>query len=225
MKALPAVLFRLFWWLLFFWVMVFTAIMFAAVVPYFRFEHAADFLGTKTNRVLGLPHFQWAFYLHISSSIFVIFLGAFQFFPTIFSRFPRWHRISGRFYVGILLALAAPSGAVLAVYANAGLPAKTGFFLQSCLWWVVTAAAYRAIKKRDWALHTRMMMRSYALTLAALSLRTESYLMVYIWHTKPIETYVTVTWLSWVGNLILVETLIYFQVDKKLLRQFHPSVS
>ena len=53
------------------------------------------------------------------------------------------------------------------------------------------------------------MLRSLAVTTAAMSLRTESYILFYYLGTKPIETYLTVTWLSWVGNLFVADLLIY----------------
>lgn len=61
--------------------------------------------------------------------------------------------------------------------------------------------------------------RSYAVTLAALALRGESYVMYYAFHTKPIETYLTVTWLSWVGNLLLAEALLELGLGRYLLRE------
>jgi hypothetical protein len=61
------------------------------------------------------------------------------------------------------------------------------------------------------------MLRSYAITLAAMSLRTESYLMKYFFQTKPFETYLTVVWVSWVGNLVLCELLITFGFSKFLV--------
>ena len=61
------------------------------------------------------------------------------------------------------------------------------------------------------------MMRSFAITLAALTLRTEGYLFHYLLHTKPIETYVTLSWISWIGNLFIVEILLYLGIGKRLL--------
>jgi hypothetical protein len=103
---------------------------------------------------------------------------------------------------------------VLAFYANGGLPAKVGFTLQCLVWWGLTWVAWREIKNRRFLSHADMMIRSFAVTLAAMSLRTESYFMYYWFETKPIETYVTVTWLSWVGNLLLAEALIYAGLGK-----------
>ncbi len=198
-------------------VLYFTAVMAGEVFPYFRFEHAMNFLGTKTDAVLLRPDFQWAFYIHISSSLVVLLAGVWQFWPAFHRRWPVWHRNLGKIYVFTILALAAPSGLVLGYYANAGLPAKVAFMLQSTVWWVVTYLAWYEIRMHRLLPHTNMMIRSFAVTLAAMSLRTESYIMYYVFNTKPIETYVTVTWLSWVGNLLLAEVLVYAGVGARLL--------
>lgn len=198
-------------------VLAFIGIMAGEVLPYFHFEHAAHFLGTKTDAVLARMGFQVAFYLHITSSWWVILMGLTQFFPQILRRWPVWHRRLGMAYVLGILVVAAPSGLVLGLYANGGLPAEVSFVLQSMLWWGLTGMAWWQIRKKRPLLHTEMMIRSYAFTLAAMSLRTESWVMHYFWHTKPIETYLTVVWLSWVGNWVVAETLIFSGLARHLV--------
>jgi hypothetical protein len=201
-------------------ILVFTGIMLTKVIPYFRFEFATNFLGTKTDAVLHKIHFRTAFYIHITSSFFVMGAGIFQFFPTLLQKYPRFHRMGGKIYIALILLLAAPSGLVLAAYANGGLAAKVGFTIQCFVWWFTTYFAWSEIVKGAIAKHIDMMLRSYAVTLAAMSLRLESYIMYYAFETKPIETYLTVTWLSWVGNLLIIELLIYFGLGKKLFSSF-----
>jgi Predicted membrane protein (DUF2306) len=197
-------------------ILFFTGIMLLKIIPYMNFGFSTNFLGTKTDAVLYKTHFRIAFYLHITSSLIVMGMGIFQFFPVILRNFPRFHRNMGKLYIGLILLLAAPSGLVLAFYANGGLAAKVGFSIQCFVWWFTTYFAFIEIKQGNIAKHIDMMLRSYAVTLAAMSLRLESYIMYYVFETKPIETYLTVTWLSWVGNLLLIELFIYFGMGKKL---------
>ncbi len=199
-------------------VTAFTLLMFTKVVPYLSFEQEIDFLTTKTDRVLSKRDFQVSFYIHIVSSLWTMGLGVVQFIPFFVKKYPRLHQTLGKVYVFSVLFLAAPSGLGLAIYANGGLPAKAGFSLQCLVWWLTTWAAWREIRQRRWQPHIEWMMRSYGITLAAMSLRVGSYGMVYFFHTKPIETYLTVTWLSWVGNLVIVEGLIYAGAGAKLLK-------
>jgi hypothetical protein len=196
----------------------FTLLMLTKVIPYLSFEPEIDFLTTKTARVLTRNDFQVAFYVHIVSSWWVMVTGIFQFVPSFIKKYKKLHQILGKVYVFSILALAAPSGLVLAWYANGGLPAKVGFSLQCVIWGLCTWVAWREITRRNWQKHIEWMIRSYAVTLAAMSLRIESYGMVYLFHTKPIETYLTVTWLSWVGNLLIAEILIHTHIAKKLLK-------
>jgi hypothetical protein len=201
-------------------VLAFAFLMATKIFPYFRFEPIHGFLGTKTDRVLAKPHFQIAFYIHIASSFFVMVAGALQVLPALYRRWPRLHRSIGRVYVLGILLLAAPSGLGLAVYANGGLSAKVGFTLQCLVWWILTFQAWQWARKQQWEKHSAFMLCSLAVTLAAMSLRLESYWMVQIFGTKPIETYLTVTWLSWVGNLLLANLLIQMGWSQWMMQVF-----
>jgi hypothetical protein len=200
-------------------VLAFGAIMFGKTIPYFSFEYALNFLGTKQNSTLDQPFFHPAFYVHISSALVVMLVGIWQFFPVFLRKKPVLHRILGKIYVFGVLIFAAPSGLVLAYFANGGLTSRVGFSLQCFVWFALTAAAFREILRKNWLLHVHLMLRSYAVTMAAWSLRTESYFLFYYLGTKPIETYQTVTWLSWVGNLVLMEIAIYFGLGRWLLQK------
>jgi hypothetical protein len=206
-------------------VLAFAAVMWWRTIPYMAFEHASGFLGTKTDEVLAKPVYLPGFYVHITSSILVLMSGVWQFVPAMIRRWPVWHRRLGKVYLVTILLLAAPSGLVLAWYANGGLSSRTGFMLQCVVWWVFTLLAWREAQQQRWKAHAEMMIRSFAITLAAMSLRTESYIMYYYWGTKPIETYQTVTWLSWVGNWVLAEWIIYLGAARWLLRGvFHNTI-
>jgi len=206
--------------LLFIPVALFAGLMFVKVLPYLSFERMVNFLSTKTNDTLDNPTFRKGFYTHIISSTIVLFAGIPQFSVLVIKRWSAVHRWSGMVYVLGLLALAAPSGMVLAYFANGGLPAKTGFAMQCVVWWLCTWVAYRKVLQGDYRGHIIWMIRSFAVTLAAFSLRTETYALHYFFHTRPIETYVTITWVSWTGNLLIAEFLINFGLDKYLLKQY-----
>lgn len=206
-------------------VLGFAIVMITMVLPYLSFERAINFLGTKSDAVLDKDYFMWAFYIHITSSIFSLVGGVFQFFPAILrGNFSRLHHWIGKIYVLTILVLAAPSGFILALYANGGLAAKVGFSMQCVVWWLTTWAAWREIERKNWVAHSDMMIRSFAVTLAAMSLRTESYAMYYFFQTKPMETYLTVVWASWVGNLFIAEILIYNGLGKQLINNIRKKI-
>ena len=197
----------------------FAALMLTKTLPYYSFEKGIHFLTTKSDETNDNSWFRLGFYVHITTSLVVLVLGLAQWLPVVARRGPRLHRWLGYGYVGGILGLAAPSGLILARFANGGLVAQVGFTLQCVVWWLTTWLAYRAARQRQWPRHVAWQVRSYAVTLAALALRGESYVMYYAFHTKPIETYLTVTWLSWVGNLILAETLLELGLSRYFLRE------
>ncbi|TGE16445.1 DUF2306 domain-containing protein [Hymenobacter elongatus] len=202
-------------------VAAFTVLMVTKVWPYLSFEPGIHFLTTKSDATNDNGLFRLGFYVHITSSLWVLAAGLAQFFPRLFRGRAALHRNLGKLYVISVLALAGPSGLILAGFANGGLVAKVGFALQCVVWWLSTWQAYRLARQRRWEEHTAWMIRSFAVTLAALSLRSESYLLYYVFGTKPIETYLTVTWLSWTGNLVLAEVLIQLGAARRLVRSFH----
>lgn len=202
----------------------FAGLMLTKTLPYYTFEKGINFLTTKSEDTNDNPVFRAGFYVHITTSLLVLVAGLLQFLPVLARRGPALHRWLGKGYVIGVLALAAPSGLVLARYANGGLAAQVGFSLQCLVWWLCTWRAYRAARQRQWSLHVDWMLRSFAVTLAALALRGESYIMFYVFETKPIETYLTVTWLSWVGNLVLVEILLEVGLGRYFLREFMPEL-
>ena len=203
----------------------FTVLMGIKVWPYLGLEKGINFLTTKSEETNDSPLFRLGFYVHITSSLWVLAAGLVQFFPQwLGQRAPAWHRGLGKLYVGSILLLAAPSGLILALYANGGLASQVGFTMQCAVWFLATWQAYRMARQRNWPLHSEWMLRSYAVTLAAMSLRLESYLLYYVFDTRPIETYLTVTWLSWTGNLILVEIAISIGLSRWLLRQYRTAL-
>jgi hypothetical protein len=199
-------------------VLAFSVLMLTKILPYFSFERGIHFLSTKSDKVLDNPVFLTGFYLHITSSLWVMAAGVFQFIPGLFHRSRSLHQNLGKLYILSILLLAAPSGLILAFYANGGLPSKVGFTMQCIVWWFTTLLAWKEILDKQWLSHVEWMIRSFAITLAAMSLRLESYVMYYFLETKPIETYLTVTWLSWTGNLLIAEIVIRFGVAKRLLQ-------
>ncbi|MCF8326042.1 MAG: DUF2306 domain-containing protein, partial [Leadbetterella sp.] len=86
----------------------------------------------------------------------------------------------------------------------------------------LTLKAFLNIKEGNITQHLRYMIRSLAVTYAAFSLRTESYIMYQYMGTKPIETYLTVVWLSWVGNLFLAEILLFTKIDRYFVKLIKP---
>lgn len=125
----------------------------------------------------------------------------------------RAHIILGTVYcVGIWISAAIRM--VLAAGNTHGLAAQMGFGLLGLSWFVTTYYAYTEARKKRFFYHRRWMIRSYALTLAAVSIRP---LYLFPPSSIPIETwYVMSTWLCWVPNLLAAE--LYLRVTDYLGR-------
>ncbi len=198
---------KIFRWLLAIILLFFSALMLKLTLPYLSFETNVSFLLTK-QEILHKKAWYYSFYLHVTTSIFVLAAGLTQFSRNILRNNKKLHRQIGKFYVATILFLAAPSGFIMAIYANGGFPARVSFVFTAILWWIFTLYAYLYIRKGNISEHQDFMFRSYALTLSAISLRIYTYTFPFIFGIHGKELYITVAWLSWVPNLLIAEWLI-----------------
>lgn len=187
--------------------MFFSYLMLGITLPYLSFQIDTDFLATKQS-IIYIKHWRYAFYLHVCTSIFVLFLGVFQFIRRLVYGSPRIHRLIGLTYIIIVCCLSGPSGLIMGYYANGGLYARISFVTLSLLWIGFTAHAYRLALKRDIISHQAYMIRSYALTLSAITLRSYAFVLPMFVHMRGRDEYVLIAWLSWIPNLIIAEILI-----------------
>lgn len=140
--------------------------------------------------------------------------GAFQFSKYIQKKHIKLHRISGRFYVGILILLSGPSGFVMSYYANGGLIVQVSFLLLSSFWILFTFLSFYYILKKQVIIHQKFAIRSFALTLSAISLRLFKYLLVFFFEPLPMDAYRIAAWLGWTFNLLVAELIIYYKFNR-----------
>lgn len=174
------------------------------VWPYTSWRWDVDFLMTK-QWVIHLDHYRLAFYAHIFSSLLVMASGIFLFSNFVLKKWPMIHRNLGKMYVGLVLFISAPSGLIMSYYANGGWMAQTSFVILSVLWWWFTYQGYRTARNLDFKAHKKWMMRSYALTLSAITLRLCQMMLGYFIYLDPVTQYILVSWGSWMVNLLLAE--------------------
>jgi hypothetical protein len=141
--------------------------------------------------------------LHFVGGGIVLLAGASQFHAGLRARHPKWHRGLGRVYVGGVL-IGGVAGLYLAFQASGGLVGRFGFGLLAVCWLVSTSLALKYILQRNVQRHQCWMIRSYALTLGAVTLRV--YLPLFLMLGLPFEqAYPAIAWLAWVPNLIIAE--------------------
>lgn len=208
------------------WILFAAGILYASYLllllslPYLEMRRGIDFLKTK-QLIYHIKHWRYGFYIHVFTSILVITSGLFQFSKTILHRYPKVHRISGFIYLVVVLLISGPAALVMSLYANGGYPAQTSFVILSILWLATTYLAYHFVRKKAYEQHGKWMVRSYALTLSAVSLRFYAYLFdVFHLRMDPVALYVLLSWLSWTINLVIAEVFIRRGLVKRLLAPY-----
>ncbi len=197
-----------------------SALMFWVASRYLSFDPEVFF---PEQRTVYMAH-RFMLYMHIIGSMFATIIGPFQFVEGI--RKGRWlpvHRWIGRIYLlGILSG--GLGGLYMAQVAYGGIVARLGFTSVAILWLISGWLAYRHIRNKDVELHREWMIRNYALTFAAVTLR--------LWQTIFAVTgvdfltgYIIVAWLCWIPNLFIAQWMIAGRknpknqgIDSKLLR-------
>lgn len=141
--------------------------------------------------------------VHAVFASLALLLGPWQFLRGLRRRCPAVHRWMGRAYAAALL-IAAISALVLAPHSTGGIVSAGGFGALALGWLITTSMGVIAIRRRDVPLHRRWMIRSYALTAAAITLRI--YLpAISIFHFDFHTAYGVISWLCWIPNLCFAE--------------------
>jgi len=156
---------------------------------------------------LHISERQPAFLSHVIGASLALLFGVAQFLSRFRSKYPRIHRWTGRFYV-VFVLVAGVAGLNLAFGAMGGPIAGWGFGTLSVLWVFATMQGLRSARMRKFGDHRRWMMRSFALTFAAVTLRLQLAGMIGIGQMTYADASLILAWSCWVPNLIFVEWLI-----------------
>lgn len=168
----------------------------AIALPGFRPPFIADLFAEKALRML----------LHLAPGGIAIVTGALQFNTRLRFGAPHIHRVLGRVYV-VAALMGGVAGGMLAPSSTGGVTGHLGFGLLAVLWVGSTLLAWTGARARDFTAHRAWMIRSYALCLAAVTLRL--YLPLSGAMGIPFEeAYPAIAWLCWVPNLLVVEWIV-----------------
>jgi len=195
----------------------FSFLLLRITLEYIPIRYDAAFLMIKQH-VINIVHWRVAFFVHVFTSMFVLPAGFTQFSPTVLKRWPKLHRVMGYIYVTDILLVTGPASLIMSFYANGGIYSQTAFVILAVLWWYCTLTALLKIRRRDIQAHRAFMIRSYALTLSAVTLRAWKFAIVYIAHPHPMEVYRAVAWLGWTINIAAAELIIYRKMKKQFLK-------
>jgi len=155
---------------------------------------------------------------HITGGGVALLLGPWQFSTKLRERSLNLHRSLGRIYLAAV-ALGSLAGFTLAFFSEEGPPTHFGFGALAVLWFATGLTAYRRILRGNIESHRQWMVRNYALTLAAVTLRNELPLML-VARVQLSDAYMIVSWLCWVPNLLVAEWLLRRPASP--VKQFSP---
>ncbi|MBL4808081.1 MAG: DUF2306 domain-containing protein [Rhodobacteraceae bacterium] len=143
------------------------------------------------------------FIAHISGASIALVIGGYQFFPKMRNKHRARHRWLGRVY-GISILIGGVSGFFIAFGVAGGPIAASGFAILAVLWLFTTGMAVRFAMRREISDHRHWMIRSFALTFAAVTLRI--YLLFFmVADFTYTEASLYIAWMCWVPNLIFAE--------------------
>lgn len=152
--------------------------------------------------LLHLPHAP-VFWTHALAAGLALALMPFQFWRSLRAKRRGLHRWLGRTYVLAVLA-GGLSGLYMSFFAMTGPIAGAGFFFLALAWLATTAQAFLKARAGNIDSHRAWMIRSAALTFAAVTLRL--YLPLSMVAGLPFDaSYTVIAWACWVPNLIAVE--------------------
>jgi uncharacterized membrane protein len=153
-------------------------------------------------------HRRIALSLHALGGAIALLAGPLQFVPRF--RESNWnrHRLLGWIYCGAV-SLRWCASLWIAPHSQTGGVASSGFLRLGAAWIVATGLAVKFILRGDAIRHRRWMIRSFALTAAAITLRM--YLpLIFVFHWPFSVAYPAIAWLCWIPNALAAELYLTF---------------
>jgi hypothetical protein len=196
-----------------------TFLMARTIIQYASFDEHVGFLKVK-QEYLSITIWKIAFYIHVFSSIFTLLCGFTQFSGYLQTNYRKAHRLVGKIYVFNILIINFPAALIMAYYANGFWPSKIAFFILDGLWFWFTLKAFVEAKRKNIKVHKEFMIRSYALTFSAITLRTWKLILASNYTIEPTTLYMIDAWLGFVPNLLVAEYIIR-RKKKKLPAKFY----
>ncbi len=151
----------------------------------------------------------WAVPAHFFGAGLALLLLPWQLSTHLRRRQPRLHRIGGGLYV-LGVAIAGVAGLLLAPRAQGGWPTGLSFALLALIWLTVTGLALAHALRGRVAEHRRWMLRSAALTFAAVTLRIYLNFGIAVLGWTFSSAYLFAAWACWTLNLLAVEAWLHW---------------
>lgn len=201
---------------------VWVALSSLSIVGFAIGSYGTASLDTLAELQVGLaPHyatvpafFQTVLYVHIAFAAIALLIGPAQFFTALRTRFTKVHRGLGRVYI-VSVLIAGAAGLIVSFVSEAGFVGTFGFGALAVLWIFTAVKAYRSVRERDFRAHQAWMIRNFAFTYAAVTLRLWLGVLVLVHLSLGLDgahafanAYAAVPFLCWVPNIVVAEIMI-----------------
>ncbi len=151
--------------------------------------------------------------IHIVPGLWFMLLGPFQFSWAIRSKYPKWHRINGRIFVGCAYVVGISALVMsVAMPAIGGVNQAVATTLFGILFLIALTKAFRHILSGEILQHREWMIRAYAIGLAVATIRP---IVGFFFATSPLtgltphEFFGTAFWLGFTVQAIAAEIYIH----------------
>lgn len=173
---------------------------------YFFADPKFGLLQSKSDALLSSKIWKAAFFLHILPGGLALLIGWIQFVRSWRNKNISLHRLAGKIYV-LAVLVSAVAGIYIGFYATGGWIPAAGFICLGVAWFATTLKAYSDIRSLRIIEHEQMMIYSYSLCMAAVTLRI--YLpLLQILFGDFIIAYSIVAWLCWIPNLFVAYLIV-----------------
>ncbi len=202
------------------WSWAWVAFSSVAIAAYFVGQYADGSLATLAHSHTGLATtyavrpwpIQVAFYFHIVFAGLALVLGPWQFSKRIRMRHMTVHRNIGKGYL-VAVGVGGVAALIMSPFDSVGISGFFGFGALALLWMWTGYRAYRAVRSGDIASHQAWMIRCFALTYAAVTLRLEFGALVLVQlpftHADIVaNAYAPLPYICWLPNLVIAEFMI-----------------
>ena len=188
------------------------AALLSAGVAIFSYRYLPRIGPLSPGIMQNLFHRPWLD-VHVAGAATALQIGPFQFLPRLRARHRSLHRWLGQVYLAGCLA-GGVGGLIMAFGSTAGPVATVGFASLALIWLVTNVQAYRMAVARRFDDHRAWMIRSFALTFAAVTLRL--YLPILpLFGLSFADGYRATSFISWIPNLILAELYLSGAFDRR----------
>ena len=173
---------------------------------YFIKDRNFGLLSSKSNELLTSAIWNTAFYAHIILGGIALLIGWLLFSTKLRLSNLGAHKAIGKVYI-ISVLISSIAGIGLGFFATGGIVPSAGFICLGIVWFSTTLLAYQRIRNMQIEQHRRLMIYSYAVCFAAVTLRIRLPLLIILFGDF-IFAYSIVAWLCWVPNILIAHLIV-----------------